>query len=145
MHQILCRLLVRPENGKQKSGKKNFRRLENFFRPTYNCTAKNTQLTRSLLTSSNGLVINNPISGCVRMASFQKICCKLIKTCYPQACCKLFQQIVTSLQMTSSNKPDFNRLLNLMKLTSWNLLTSCNKPVKLKNCNKSVAFLGCVV
>ena len=40
------------------------------------------------------------------MASFQK------------TCWKLFQQIVTSLQMTSSNKPDFNRLLNLMKLTS---------------------------
>ena len=52
------------------------------------------------------------------MTSFQKICCKLIKTCHPQACCKLFQQIVTSLQMTSSNKPDFNRLLNLMKLIS---------------------------
>ena len=32
-------------------------------------------------------------------------CCKLIvQTCYQQACWKLFQQIVTSLQMTSCNK-----------------------------------------
>ena len=35
------------------------------------------------------------------VASCQQTCCKLIdKTCYPQACCKLFQQIVKSLQMT---------------------------------------------
>ena len=44
------------------------------------------------------------------IASCQQTCCKLIvKTCYPQACYKLFQQVVTSLQMTSCNKPDFNR------------------------------------
>ena len=43
------------------------------------------------------------------VASCQQTCCKLIaKTCYPQACCKLFQQVGTSLQMTSCNKPDFN-------------------------------------
>ena len=43
--------------------------------------------------------------------SCQQTCCKLIvKTCYPQACCKLFQQVVTSLQMTSCNKPDTNLL-----------------------------------
>ena len=41
-------------------------------------------------------------------------CYKLIaKTCYPQACCKLFQQVVTSLEMTSCNKPDFNRLATI--------------------------------
>ena len=46
------------------------------------------------------------------VASCQQTCCKLIvKTCYPQACCKLFQQVVTSLQMTSYNKPHFNRLV----------------------------------
>ena len=28
-----------------------------------------------------------------------------------QACCKSFQQVVTSLQMTSRNKPDFNELV----------------------------------
>ena len=42
------------------------------------------------------------------VASCQQNCCKLIvKTCYPQACCKLFQQVITSLQMTSCNKLDF--------------------------------------
>ena len=34
-----------------------------------------------------------------------------LSTCYPQAYRKLFQQVVTSLQMTSYNKPDFNSLL----------------------------------
>ena len=29
---------------------------------------------------------------------------------YTQACCKFLQQVVTSLQMTSCNKPDLNRL-----------------------------------
>ena len=59
----------------------------------------------------------------------QLTCCKLIvQTCYPQLCCNLFQQVVTSVQMTSCDKPDFNRLV----ATWWNccyLLTSCNKPV----------------
>ena len=42
------------------------------------------------------------------VGSSQQTCCKLIvKTCYPQACCKLFQQVATSLQMTSCNKPWF--------------------------------------
>ena len=42
------------------------------------------------------------------VASCQRTRCKLIvKTCYPQACCNLFQQVVTSVQMTSYNKPDF--------------------------------------
>ena len=35
------------------------------------------------------------------VASCQQIGCKLIaKICYPQACCKLFQQVEASLQMT---------------------------------------------
>ena len=46
------------------------------------------------------------------VVSCQQTCCKLIvETCYPQACYKLFQQVVTSLQMTSCNKPNFNRLV----------------------------------
>ena len=50
---------------------------------------------------------------------------------FQQTCCNLFQKVVTSLQMTSCNKPDLNRLV----ATWWNwqaccnLLTSCNKPV----------------
>ena len=32
------------------------------------------------------------------VASCQQTCCKLIvKTCYPQACCKFFQQVVANL------------------------------------------------
>ena len=39
------------------------------------------------------------------VASCEQTCCKLIvKICYPQACCRLFQQVVTSLQMTGCNK-----------------------------------------
>ena len=34
----------------------------------------------------------------------------IVKTCYPQACCGLFQQVATNLQMTSCTKPDFNRI-----------------------------------
>ena len=62
---------------------------------------------------------------------------------FQQACCNLFQQVITSLQMTSCNKPDSSR-----RVTTWwnwqaccNLLTSCNKPVKLTTCNKSMVFL----
>ena len=36
----------------------------------------------------------------------------IVKTCYPQACYKLLQQPVTSLQMTSGIKLDFNRLVD---------------------------------
>ena len=81
-----------------------------------------------LISSHYQLVIDKPISGCVRMAcdsllttksvaSCQQTCCKLIvKTCYPQACFKLFQRVAASVQMTSCNKPDFNWLVAV----SWN-------------------------
>ena len=70
------------------------------------------------------------------VASCQQTCCKLIvKTCYPQACCKLFQQVVTSLQI------NFNRLVATWQ-SRWNLLTSSNKPLKWATCNKSAAFLA---
>ena len=40
------------------------------------------------------------------VAGCQETCCNLIvKTCYPQACCKLFQQLVASLS-TSDNRFD---------------------------------------
>ena len=46
------------------------------------------------------------------LASCQQACRMLIvKTCYPQACFQLFQQVVTSLAMISFDKPDFNRLV----------------------------------
>ena len=80
-----------------------------------------TKAATSLLTSCNNLLQSN-----IRMrshglrqlvedksvASCQQTCRKLIvQTCYQQAFCKLFQQVVTSLQMTNCNKPDFNRLV----------------------------------
>ena len=46
------------------------------------------------------------------VASCQQSCCKLIvKICYPKACCKLFQRVVTSLQIINYKKPDFDRLI----------------------------------
>ena len=46
------------------------------------------------------------------VASCQQCCFKLFaKTCYPQACCELFQQVVARLQKTNCDKPAFNRLV----------------------------------
>ena len=47
------------------------------------------------------------------VASCPPSCPKLIvKICYPQACCRLFQLVVTSLrQITSCNKPDVHVLV----------------------------------
>ena len=70
----------------------------------------NTQPKTGKLTSFDRLVINKSISGCVRMTcnslltlsllQVVNFCCKLIvKTCYQQACCKLFQQTVANMQM----------------------------------------------
>ena len=81
--------------------------------------------TAKTLPSCNRFVINKPIYQDAfawlltalivddkPVGSCQQTCCKLIvKTCYPQACCKFFQQVITSLQMASCNKPDFNRLV----------------------------------
>ena len=67
-------------------------------------------------TSCNRFVIDKPISECVRMAcdsllttSLLEVTKLIVKTCYPQACCKLFQRAVRSLEMASCNKLDFNR------------------------------------
>ena len=60
-----------------------------------------SQVKASCLTSCNRLVINKPIPGCVRMAcdSWLMPSCPqtywklIVRTCYPQACCKCFQQV----------------------------------------------------
>ena len=89
----------------------------------------NTQPKTGKFTSFDRLVINKSISGCVCMTcnslltlsllQVVNFCCTLIvKTCYQQTCCKLFQQTVANMQM------------------------NCNQPVKLITCKyKSVAFL----
>ena len=79
------------------------------------------------------------------LLSCLQTCRKLIvKTCYPQACCKLFQQIVTRLQMTSivTNLiiTDLLQFDEIGKFVVANLLTSGNKPVQLTTCNKSAVF-----
>ena len=56
------------------------------------------------------------------VSSCQQTFCKLIdKTCYPQACCKLFQQVVTILQTTSCGLSCYD----LMKLKRW--LQTCQQ------------------
>ena len=54
----------------------------------------------SLLTTSSLQIVNRLVAGWLSKFVIHR-----------QACCKLFQQIVTSLQMTSCNKPYFNRLV----------------------------------
>ena len=104
------------------------------FSTTLN-TAKNAPVATSLWTSYNNmlqqadirmrshglrqLVDDKPVASC------QQTCCKLIvKTCYHRACCKLFQQVVTSQQMTSCNKPDFNKLVVKLVATCLQIGTS---------------------
>ena len=53
------------------------------------------------------LVDDNTVASCQQ--TFWKLIVKT--TCYPQACCKLFEKIVTGLQMTIHSKPDFSRLV----------------------------------
>ena len=54
------------------------------------------------------------------VASFrQTACCKfIVKTCYPQACCKLFQQVVTNLQIFSA-KLILTELLQLHEIDKF--------------------------
>ena len=91
-------------------------------------TAKNEQVVTSLFTSCNNLLqqadIRMRLHGLRQLvddksvASCQQTCCKLmVQTCYAQACCKSFQQILTSLQVASWNKPV--------------ILTTCNKCMAL--------------
>ena len=96
----------------------------NFFGLNFNVHKISTpqpkaQVAKGLLTCCNNLLQANTkmrshgsrqLVDDKSVASCQQTCCKLIvKTCYPQACCKLFQQVVTCLPMTSYNKPYFNR------------------------------------
>ena len=96
----------------------------------YHYTAKNARVFQSLLTSCNNLLQQVNIRMYSRglrslvddksVASCQQTCCKLmVQTCYQKACCKLFQQIVTSLQMTSCKKLDFE------SMKSWKFCKMC--------------------
>ena len=110
-----------------------------------------TATATSLLTSCNSLLQQADIRmrshGLRRLVttSLLQVVNRLVASWwFQQACCNLFQQIVTSLQLTSCNKPDFNRFVATWWnwQAYWNLLWSCDKPVKLTISNKSVAFLA---
>ena len=85
---------------------------------------------------------------CISIDAFDRLAAscsiRLVKTCYPQACCKLLQQLAPSLQISSCSKADFHRLDATWwsQQTCCNLLTTCSKPVKSATCSKSVAFLA---
>ena len=91
------------------------------------------QVATSLLTSCNNLsqaTIRMRSHGLRQLvedksvASCQQTCRKLIvQTCYQQAFCKLFQQVVTSLQMTNCSKPVLTDLLQLDKIEK--LVATC--------------------
>ena len=53
----------------------------------------------------------------------------MVKTCYQKACCKLFQQVATSLILT-----DLLQFDEIDKLVCKKL-TSCDEPVRLTTCN----------
>ena len=76
------------------------------------------------------------------VANCQQTCCKLIvKTCYPQACCKLFQQVIIGLQMISCN-----RFVEIDKCVACNLSTgaasrlNCVHSQERVCCSKLLAF-----
>ena len=58
----------------------------------------------------------------------------IVQTCYQKASCKLFQQVVTSLQVTSSNKPDLAGLLQLDEIDEL-VATQTNPTLTLPNPN----------
>ena len=64
------------------------------------------------------------------VASCEQTCCKLIVKTY-----KLFQQVITSLQMTSRNKPDFKQTGCNLKFIGF--LELFDTLVKLTTCKKS--------
>ena len=66
-------------------------------------------------------------------ASCQQAWCKLIvKTFYPQARCKLFQQLIASLQISSCIKSDFHRFDS----TWWSKKAWCNIMTQLHEARK---------
>ena len=75
------------------------------------------------------------------IASCQQTCWKLIvKTCYPQACCKLFQQVVTSLQLilTDLLQPDeIDKFVATCRQTA-------TSPDKIDNLQQVCGVFGCV-
>ena len=108
-----------------------------YYKNHWTYTVKNKQVATHLLTSYNTLLHQADIrmrSHNLRqlvddksIASRRETCCKLVvKTGHRHTSCNLFQQVATSMQTTSCNKPELHRLvatwLNWQVLC--NLLTS---------------------
>ena len=72
-------------------------------------------------------------AACISIDAFNRLAAscsiRLVKTCCPQACCKLLQQLAASLQISSCSKSDFTDLLQLdevnrLAATCWQLAAS---------------------
>jgi hypothetical protein len=61
------------------------------------------QLATSLIFSTCSKSVNTSM-----LMQVEKI--RLVKTCYPQTCCKLFEQLAASLWITTCSKSDFHNL-----------------------------------
>ena len=67
----------------------------------------------------------------------------IVKGCYPQACCKLFQQVVTSLQVTTNSiLTDFS-CCNLIELVSFlQLVDKLQQASKIDNLQQVCGVSG---
>lgn len=63
---------------------------------------------------------------------------RLVANAFSKRVHRLFQQVVTSPQIPSCNKSDFNRLVATDEIDNF----VATWPVKLTICNMSVAFFG---
>ena len=100
-------------------------------------------------------LITKPISGCVPIACSTLMITSLLQVvnidlpqvanCM-QAWCKLFHQLVASLQISSCSKSDVHRLdATWWSQQAWyNLLANSIRPLKSTTCIKSGVF-GCVI
>ena len=103
-------------------------------------TARNAQVATSLLTTWNRLVINKPISGCVRMAcdslfttSLFQVVNRLDASCHQQTWCKLsstdLMQVVTNRLDASCHQQTWCKLsrTDLMQVVTNRLDASCRE------------------
>ena len=80
------------------------------------------------------------------VASCQQTCSKLIVKTFSQACCNLFEQVVTSLQVISCNKPDFKQSCwNLMKLASLLQLIDKLQPQEARKAAAHAVIIICII
>ena len=80
------------------------------------------------------------------VASSQQTCSKLIIKTFSQACCNLFEQVVTSLLVISCNKPDFKQSCwHLMKLASLLQLIEKLQPQEARKAAAHAVIIICII